>query len=277
MPIEDYHTAVRPKVQASWNLHNVLPKQLDFFILLSSGSGIVGNRGQANYVVGNTFQDALARHRVSLGLKATALDLGMILSVGFTAEKADVMSHLRATGFAAMREEEFHAMLDELCNPHLEPSSPLKAQIALGFEIPETLRSKGIEDPGWMHDPLFKHLYQIRTVGGSADTAEDSINYGLLLAAAQSHQAAVDIIDDAIVRKLCKALTIEKQDVDSSKPLHEHGVDSLVAVELRTWLLRDLGAEVAVFDMMSGSSIRALAELVAGRSSLVNKVAETKE
>ena len=186
------------------------------------------------------------------------------------------MSHLRAAGFAAMREEEFHAMLDELCNPHLEPSSPLKAQIALGFEIPETLRSKGIEDPGWMHDLLFKHLYQIRTVGGGADTAEDSANYGLLLAAAQSHQAAVDIINDAIVRKLCKALTIETQDVDPSKPLHEHGVDSLVAVELRTWLLKDLGAEVAVFDMMSGSSIRALAELVAGRSGLV-KVVELKE
>ena len=276
MSIEDYHTAVRPKVQASWNLHTVLPKQLDFFILLSSGTGIVGNRGQANYVAGNTFQDALARHRVSLGLKATALDLGMILSVGFTAENADVMSHLRAAGFAAMRKEEYHAMLDELCNPHLESASPLKAQVALGFEIPETLRSKGIEDPGWMHDPLFKHLYQIRTVGGGGNSTENSVNHGLLLAAAESHQAAVDIINDAIVRKLCKALTIEAQDVDSSKPLHEYGVDSLVAVELRTWLLKDLGAEVAVFDMMGGSSIRALAGLVAGRSSLV-KVAEAKE
>ena len=61
-----------------------------------------------------------------------------------------------------------------------------------------------------------------------------------------------------------------------SKPLHEHGVDSLVAVELRTWLLKDLGAEVAVFDMMSGSSIRALAGLVAGRSSLV-KVPEATD
>lgn len=186
MSTEDYHTAVRPKVQASWNLHTVLPKQLDFFLLLSSGSGIVGNRGQANYAIGNTFQDALARHRVSIGLKGVALDLGMILSVGFTAEKADVMSHLRAAGFAAMREEEYHAMLDELCNPSLKPSSLLKAQIALGFEIPEILRFKGIEDPGWMHDPLFKHLYQIRTLGGSSDSTQDSVNYGLLLAAADS-------------------------------------------------------------------------------------------
>lgn len=277
MSPEDYHTAVRPKVQASWNLHNVLPKQLDFFLLLSSGSGIVGNRGQANYAIGNTFQDALARHRVSIGLKATALDLGVILSVGFVAERVDdVASHLRAAGFAAMREEEFYAMLDELCNPSLEPSSPLKAQIALGFEIPEILRSKGIEDPGWMHDPLFKHLYQIRTLEGNSGSTQESTNYGLLLAAADTIQAAADIINDAIVHKLCKALMLEASDVDSSKPLHELGVDSLVAVELRTWFLKDLGAEVAVFDMMSEGSIRALALLVAGRSNLVN-VVEAKE
>lgn len=61
--------------------------------------------------------------------KATALDLGMIFSVGFTAEKADVMSHLRAAGFAAMREEEFHPMLNELCDPYLGPSSPSRRRL----------------------------------------------------------------------------------------------------------------------------------------------------
>lgn len=205
-----------------------------------------------------------------------ALDLGMILSVGFTAEKADVMSHLRAAGFAAMREEEYHAMLDELCNPSLKPSSLLNAQIALGFQIPEMLRSKGIEYQGWMHDPLFKHLYQIRTLGGGSDSTQDSVNYGLLLAAVDSIQAAAEIINDAIVQKLCKALTIETPDIDTSKPLHEHGVDSLVAVELRTWFLKDLGAEVAVFDMMSEPTIRSLAMLVAGRSSLL-RIVEVEE
>jgi hypothetical protein len=52
---------------AAWNLHHCLPRDMDFFILLSSVAGLVGNRGQANYAAGNTFQDALASHRVSLG------------------------------------------------------------------------------------------------------------------------------------------------------------------------------------------------------------------
>lgn len=270
MTLEDYYTAIKPKVQASWNLHEVLPRDLDFFILLSSGSGIVGKGGQANYCVGNAYQDALARHRVTNGEKATVLDLGIILSVGYAAEKVDVMGHLRAQGYAALREEEYHALLDELCDPALDVSSILKSQISLGFELPETLRSKGIDFPGWMHDPLFKHLFQIRTRGESVDDTKDMVNYGMLLAAAETREAAETIIVKAIVEKLSKALGLEPQSIDPSQPLHSYGVDSLVGVELRTWLLKEIGAEIAVFDIVGETTIRALGQLVLARSSLVH-------
>jgi len=172
----------------------LLPGWWLIFILLSSGSGIVGNGGQANYCIGNAYQDALARYRVTNGHKATVLDLGIILSVGYAAEKVDVMGHLRAQGYAALREEEYHAMLDELCDPALGVSSVLKSQISLGFELPETLRAKGIDFPGWMHDPLFRHLFQIRTRGESVEDAKDSLNYAMLLAAAETRDAAETVI-----------------------------------------------------------------------------------
>src|SRR5205814_6946069 len=121
--------------------------------------------------------------------------------------------------------EEYHAMLDELCNPHLEQPSLLKAQISLGFQIPEDLRSKGMEEPEWMLDPLFRHLFQIRTLTGGADSAGESVNYSALLAGVESHDAATEIIFNAIMKKLCKLLNIEPQDVDSSKPLHAFGID----------------------------------------------------
>jgi acyl carrier protein len=271
MTVEDWHAAVRPKVQASWNLHEALPKDLDFFILLSSSSGMVGNRGQANYSAGNSYQDALARHRVLNGLKATSLDLGTILSVGFIAENtdADLNTDRRSRGFSSMREEEYHAMLDELCNPHLEQPSLLKAQISLGFQIPENLRSKGVEEPEWMLDPLFRHLYQIRILAGGGDSAGESVNYSVLLAGVESHDAATEIIFNAIVKKLCKLLNIEPRDVDPSKPLPAFGIDSLMAIELRSWLLKEMGAEVAVFEMLEGDSVRAFAALVATRSNFV--------
>lgn len=184
MSIDDWHTAIKPKVDASWNLHQVLlDKDLDFFILLSSTSGIVGNRGQSNYCAGNTYQDALARYRVSQGLPATSLDLGMILSVGFVAENAELIGHLRAEGFTAMREEEFHALLDGLCGPSgSSVPSLLKSQICLGLELPEALAQRGIEAPGWQHDPLFSHLFQMRRMAGGLASADKTVNYGLLWA-----------------------------------------------------------------------------------------------
>ena len=41
-------------------------------------------------------------------------------------------------------------------------------------------------------------------------------------------------------------------DVDTGKPLYAYGVDSLLAVELRNWFGKEIGAEVAIFDIMGG-------------------------
>lgn len=282
MSQQDYYTAVRPKVVSSRNLHELLPPDMDFFILLSSASGVVGNRGQSNYCVGNTYQDALARHRVAQGLAGVAVDLGMILSVGFAAENQESMANLRQEGFNAMREDEFLALLDVLCDPagqraavdaQDQVSAMSLAQVAVGLEVPATLRIKGIAEPAWMHDPLFKSLYQIRGDGdgdGDGDGERSATSCASTLPAASTLVEAVDIITGAIVLKLCKALSSNESDIDTSKPLHSYGVDSLVAVELRTWFMREIGSDVAVFDIMGGHSLRELAELAARRSSFVS-------
>ncbi|EDN99357.1 hypothetical protein SS1G_02211 [Sclerotinia sclerotiorum 1980 UF-70] len=78
MTLDDYHTALHAKINGTWNLHYICQEQkepLDFFTLLSSISGVVGNKGQANYAAGNTFLDAFAEYRESLGLRANSVDL----------------------------------------------------------------------------------------------------------------------------------------------------------------------------------------------------------
>ena len=82
MTYTDWVLATRPKIQGSNNLHNLMPKDLDFFVFLSSSAGVIGARGQANYAAGNGFQDALATHRRKKGIKAVSLDLGPILGAG---------------------------------------------------------------------------------------------------------------------------------------------------------------------------------------------------
>ncbi|KKY13349.1 putative lovastatin nonaketide synthase [Diplodia seriata] len=76
MSLEDYQAALAPKVRGSWNLHEYLPKDLDFFIMLSSSNAV----------------DALAHYRRARGLPATTLDLGNVFSVGSTATNRETLN-----------------------------------------------------------------------------------------------------------------------------------------------------------------------------------------
>ncbi|KID96301.1 Beta-ketoacyl synthase, partial [Metarhizium majus ARSEF 297] len=96
----DWSIAVRCKTVASWNLHAVLPSGLDFFILLSSASGLADVKGQTNYDAENTYEDALTRHRVSLGEKAASLYLSAMMDDGIVAEDRNLLN--RILGYDAL-------------------------------------------------------------------------------------------------------------------------------------------------------------------------------
>ena len=68
MTNEQWHTAVNPKVEGTWNIHNALlgkDAELDFFLMTSSISGSVGTATEANYCAGNYFLDLFARKSFS--------------------------------------------------------------------------------------------------------------------------------------------------------------------------------------------------------------------
>ncbi|KAH6626290.1 phenolpthiocerol synthesis polyketide synthase ppsA [Chaetomium sp. MPI-SDFR-AT-0129] len=277
----DYHAALRPKVAASWNLHAQLPQtpgSLDFFVLLSSLGGVIGNSGQSNYAAGNTYQDALARHRHARGLPASALDVGMMMQVGFVAEKAKIAESLIMAGYTAMYEAELLAILGFLCDPHqqqnsgLTTSSPLRSQILTGVTTQGVFRRKGFEEKNWMARPEFNYLRQLDSSTSSPSNSSSSngdtqsINYATALPSLSSLSEATALVETGLIRKMSKALFIAEQDIDPALPVYAAGVDSLVAVELKYWFLKELHAEVAVFNILGGGTLRGLCGFAVGRS-----------
>lgn len=108
MTHSDWVAATGPKIQGSWNMHELLPSSLDFFIMLSSTSGIIGNPGQANYAAGNTFQNGLALYRRRKGLKATSIDLSAVAGIGYLAENSAAYEQRKTLMKMTIKEDEIH-------------------------------------------------------------------------------------------------------------------------------------------------------------------------
>ncbi len=76
-----------PKVQGSWNLHETsLTKPLDFFVLFSSLSSVLGLPRESDYAAANAYMDALAYLRREKGLPALAIGWGNWAEVGMAAK-----------------------------------------------------------------------------------------------------------------------------------------------------------------------------------------------
>ncbi|KAJ5108284.1 Lovastatin nonaketide synthase [Penicillium angulare] len=120
MAYQDWKLALEPKIVGSWNLYKVLPANFHFFIMLPSLTGAMDSKSQANYVAGNTFQDGLAQHRMSKDLRASSLDIGVILDVGYVAENSKYARH-NTPGLSSIKERELHLILEYLISTQNQP------------------------------------------------------------------------------------------------------------------------------------------------------------
>lgn len=270
MTFDEWKAATAPKVDGSRNLNDLLPPGLDFFIMLSSVVGIHGSVGQANYASGGTYQDALARHRISRGEKATALDLGWMASDGIIAESEFLSKTFEKSGIMMpIDSTEYLALLDYYCNPMREVATPLASQLMVGLETPASLRKRDADVPALLQRPTFSHMHQagLDDSPSATGSTDGSVNYGASFTNAASAAEAGDVVVEGLAKKLSKALSMPAEDIDTSKPLHSYGVDSLLAVELRSWFGKEFKADVAIFEIMGGTSFSAVASVVTAKSS----------
>ncbi|KAF7623803.1 hypothetical protein AFLA_007526 [Aspergillus flavus NRRL3357] len=206
--------------------------------------------GQANYDAGNTYEDALARYRVSQGEKATALDLGAMVDDGILAEDPSLLRRVLAYGtLEPITRAKFYGILDYCCDPARESATPREAQIALGLG---TGRGDGLDSIDYERQPMLQQLMLAgnrQQVGAGAGVvsggAQHAISDREQIAASASLEEAAQIAAEAIIKKLAKPL-ITMQDgssVERDRPLSVLGVDSLLGIELRNWIVKQFKEE----------------------------------
>ncbi|KAK1238577.1 hypothetical protein MKX07_004153 [Trichoderma sp. CBMAI-0711] len=267
MTFEDWHTAIQPKTVGCWNIyHSISAAGHDpFHIFLASSSGIIGNRGQANYAAGNCFQDSFARHLRQQGKHAVALDLGPVLGAGMLAENESILDTLRSNGFFGIPHEDFLTVIKHAITGEMEPGEPIPPQVTVAVGTGGMNAQINAADPYWTRTALYSYLNLVDIappnllVGGDASKKD----MRAMLAAAASFDEVSAIISDGLAVMLAKTMNMLPFEIDMRKSLNAYGVDSLVAVTIRNWILNNCGVQVSVFDILSDLSIADMASMIA--------------
>jgi hypothetical protein len=286
MTFEHWTTSIRPKVLGSKHLHEVTSGlDLDFFLMTSSVSGILGTPAQSNYAAGNSYMDAIARLRRSQGKPACSLILPMILGVGIVAQNLGLEGSLNRKGMYGIDEE---ALLDAFQVAIIEQQHQMQDQakqmdhLVVGLDAAELYKisrqAEGKVDAFWSADPRFSTLVHSMNVYGGGDRGiEDetgSIVQRLRAAGMESPTKAVRLVCDHFITKLARVLLVEEanfgEEDNAGRSIASYGIDSMIGAELRNWIFRELALEITFQQLLSPSlTITKFAELVCNAQGII--------
>ncbi|MBU2759588.1 SDR family NAD(P)-dependent oxidoreductase [Acidithiobacillus sulfurivorans] len=229
---------IQPKVAGAWNLHQAsLHQPLEFFVLYSSMTTVLGNPGQAHYVAANSWMEAFAQWRRQQGLAALAILWGAIADVGYLT-----------------RHEKTRDLLQQRLG-----GAALTASTAL-----DVLENMMVSDAhGWMVADLdWRALQRFLPVAASprfaavmpsgkaeaASSDEDLRSHLQSLPTAEAEQLLVETVR----REVAQILRLSADKITPDQNLSQLGLDSLMGVELALALEERLGVKLPAFLLSEG-------------------------
>ena len=271
MSFEQWRNTLSAKVQGTQALCSILGGSLDFFIMLSSAAGIVGSWGQGNYAAGSTFQDAFARHLSSKGCPVRSLDLSGIGNAGIVADHSETVQFLSRQAINVVPLERLMALLNyAIEHPYSRDVSHSQITLGLGF-------NDSSFDYHGRFDDKFSQLFAHNSHTQGPATSKETVHIATSLAGTKTMQEAVGLVCKSIVEKLATLLAINAAELNSSRSISHYGADSLIAVELRNWIVIYLQTEVQMFELLSTSSIHQVSATIASRCKLVPAFAAVEQ
>jgi phthiocerol/phenolphthiocerol synthesis type-I polyketide synthase C len=251
-------TVFRPKIAGAWNLHRLTAdlRDLDFFVLYSSVTTVLGNPGQAAYVGANLYLEQLAAQRVSEGLPGLAVAWGPIADAGYLTRNLKVGEQLSArVGRMDLTAAGALDMLEALL-----ADPPAVSVSVADLDGPALRRSL----PS-LAAPKYAVLRRGGTASDGASAAGQDFHAQL---AGKSAEEAIVLVRTVLTEQVGSIMRIAPEKLDLNRPLTELGMDSLMAVELRHAIETTLGVELPVMEMSGGGSLQSVAEKLLARLSV---------
>ena len=239
-----------PKVRGTYHLHTLTQSmELDFFVLFSSNSGLLGNPGQANYAAANVFLDAFAYQRQAQGLPALTIDWNEWSEVGMAA-------HLNL--------EQMHGF---------EPISPTRGVQVFTYLLSQNPPQVSVMPVDWPQflaseeqiSPFLAEFAKL-ALPSVGEVVETQMDIQRRLAESVDSDVRYAHVLDYFSARLAAMLGFSSPtQIDLQEGLIELGLDSLMAVELRGILRRELRVNLPIATLFGGASIKEIARPILTR------------
>lgn len=289
---KEWKSGIASKTLGTVNLHEVtIEMPLDFFVMITSTESVWAPPTQSAYIACTNFQEYFARYRRRLGLPASTVAYGLVTDVKSDFKDVSVGTNDMYARNQALTATEWWVLAT------LEPAflnmsgpgqwtgqkqDPLSAANLFTCLDPSSLAelTPAKVPPRWYSDERVSLI--IRAIRDAQRNLTDTINDGddagnsasgsavanLRRDFSEAVQAGLDARDDTVMlvtesisRTIAEMLFIDILTINTDKSITEHGVDSLIAAELRHWFHQALGSNLQTLDLLDAkTSIATLAE-----------------
>jgi len=243
---EQFERVMAAKVTGTWLLHeSTRALSLDYFVCFSSVAALMGSPGQANYAAANAFMDAFAAYRQSLGLSGLSINWGPWAQSGMAAAlQSRDQARWAAQGVNLIEPEQGLTLLGQLLTSKTAHAAVLPidwsrylAQIPTGFNL-----------------SILSHLAKSVSLG---EVTPPWIRIELEQAPPEERQS---LLTRQIQTLIAKVLGLEAPElVQPRERLFDLGLDSLMAVELKSRLESGLGCSLRSTLIFDYPTLEALA------------------
>jgi amino acid adenylation domain-containing protein len=240
----DLHAVLRPKVYGGWLLHTLLrDAPLDFFLLFSSATSLMGSPGLGNYVAANAFLDALAHYRHGQGLPALSVDWGAWAGVGLAA-RAEVEERRARSGIGVIQPDQGLELLGRL----LRQDAPQVGVIPIAPAGLRALYPAGIP---W--------LAALPSHTDTGEASEGALPFRERILEVDPTDRPARMLNH-LQWRIGRIIRTEPGAISVERSVMELGMDSLMVMELIRELNRDLCLTLYPREIFERPSVQALAD-----------------
>ena len=250
MSNEDFAFPLPAKTLGTLNLHQwTQAHPVDFMVLYSSVSAVLGTAGQANYGAANSFMDGFAAYRNTLNQRTLSVNWGAFDGSGMAAELGEMM---RSQGVHLLPTEKSLSLMGEFLKHEIERVTVFRADWDRFGGVLSNLMSGELK---------FHLIDQLASIEGDTTANNEHVAIREELGTLNATDMRVRL-QTFFSQQLSDIMGIDPEEIEQDVSLTTLGMDSLMAMELGNKMQTALGIEMPMSIYLQGPTINRLADFV---------------